>query len=123
MTVCIPVAADQGRQSRLFPHFGSAPMFAIIDTETTELSFVEKPCGPHGTCAPVDILAQKHVNTVIVGGIGGGAIHRLRDIGATVYLGRDGTIETLTQELKNGNLSLIDESDACGGHHHQHHHE
>ena len=34
MQICIPVVEDKGLQSRVSAHFGSAPAFMIVDTES-----------------------------------------------------------------------------------------
>jgi predicted Fe-Mo cluster-binding NifX family protein len=34
MRVCIPIAKGLGLESRVSPHFGSAPLFMLVDPET-----------------------------------------------------------------------------------------
>ena len=40
MNVCFPVMVNQGLQSAVFNHFGSAPVFVVVDSETGRLAEV-----------------------------------------------------------------------------------
>ncbi|RME41495.1 MAG: diguanylate cyclase, partial [Deltaproteobacteria bacterium] len=37
MKVCFPVNNDQGLESEVYGHFGSAPAFVVVDTESHEV--------------------------------------------------------------------------------------
>ena len=39
MKVCVPVTHDQGLQSPVSGHFGSAPLFVLVDTGNLETNF------------------------------------------------------------------------------------
>jgi predicted Fe-Mo cluster-binding NifX family protein len=57
MEICFPVGNNNGLESAVFGHFGSAPMFMVVNTETlevTEVSTGSTPCprflqSPQGT--------------------------------------------------------------------------
>jgi len=78
MKVCFPVQNNDGVQSMVFDHFGSAPMFLIVDTETRTLAVINNrdQHHAHGSCNPLKALDQQTVDAVIVGGIGGGALRK-----------------------------------------------
>jgi len=40
MNICIPVESDAGLQSSVNAHFGSAPVFLIVDTDTMDIRAV-----------------------------------------------------------------------------------
>jgi predicted Fe-Mo cluster-binding NifX family protein len=120
MILCIPVAQDLGLASKPNAHFGSTPLFLLYDTNTRLLRSVrnENQHHAHGMCSPIAALAGHHIDAVIVGGIGMGAIMKLRAMGATVYLGGDATIEELIRAFGEGALQPIDDNAACAGHAH-----
>jgi len=38
MKICFPVKEDKGLSSTIFGHFGSAPMFLVVDSESGEVT-------------------------------------------------------------------------------------
>ena len=128
MKVCIPVAEYCGLESLVYGHFGSAPVFALVDSETMEIV----PMGNqdeghvHGQCSPVKALAGAKPDAVVVGGIGGGALMGLRQAGIKVYQATGGTVAEMVALLKNGGLKEVAPEHTCGGHgegagcHHSH---
>jgi predicted Fe-Mo cluster-binding NifX family protein len=121
--VCIPIAVDHGLDSKLLPHFGSAPLFALVDIETRAMETLDNSEEHgHGGCAPVDFLAARRVEAIIVGGIGSGAIRRLAAYGIPAYKGHLGPISRLVDEYVNGTLEPCGLSDGCAGHAQEHDH-
>ena len=41
MRILIPVLENRGKESRVSPHFGRAPYFALYDSETEKLEIIE----------------------------------------------------------------------------------
>ena len=37
MKICFPVSCNDGMESKVFDHFGSAPMFLMVDVKTGEI--------------------------------------------------------------------------------------
>lgn len=123
-TICIPIAVDHGLDSKLIPHFGSAPLYAIVDVVSRTMRTLDNGCTPvHGGCAPVEALAAQRVGAVIVGGIGTGAIRRLASHGIRVLKGHPGPISSLLDAYEDGALTAWDVEDGCQGHSHAHGHE
>ena len=69
MKVCFPVAQDEGFESKVYGHFGSAPMFIVVDTELKEAKVLDnsdKGHG-HGSCRPLKALGGEKVDAIVVG--------------------------------------------------------
>ena len=48
MKVCFPVQQDEGLASSVYSHFGSAPLFIVVDTDTNEASAIANQDQHHG---------------------------------------------------------------------------
>ncbi|MEW6745540.1 MAG: NifB/NifX family molybdenum-iron cluster-binding protein [Planctomycetota bacterium] len=118
MTICIPVMKDQGLKSALSSHFGSAPLFMIVDTESGSCRAVrnENQHHGHGMCMPLQSLAGEQLDGVVVGGIGRGALVKLRAAGLRVFLAQHETVEEAVAALKAGTLRTVTPATACGQH-------
>jgi len=118
MRLCIPVAADQGMDSPVFGHFGSAPMFAIHDTESGETVFTDNgnEHHAHGHCQPVGALGDQAVDAILVGGMGGHAVSRLSAAGIKVYRAAPGTLADAVEAWRAGTLEEITAEGACAHH-------
>lgn len=86
MKLCIPVEINEALNSIVYGHFGSAPLFLIVDSEalTVEPLTNHDEHHVHGACNPLKALAGRTVDAVIVGGIGAGAVRGLRQSGIVV---------------------------------------
>jgi predicted Fe-Mo cluster-binding NifX family protein len=122
MKVCFPVRENRGLESPVFDHFGSAPRFLLVDTESNEVSEVvnRDVHHAHGACSPLAALDGHRVDAVVVGGIGGGALAGLDRAGILVYRSAEPTIDSNIAHLRNGSLARWLPGQACGGHGHGH---
>jgi predicted Fe-Mo cluster-binding NifX family protein len=122
MKVCFPVRKNQGLESAVFNHFGSAPLFLLIDTESNEVAEVinRDLHHAHGACSPLKALDGRHVDAVIVGGIGGGALAGLTRAGIRVYRSEEATVDGNIARLRHGSLAQWMPGETCGGHGHGH---
>ena len=118
MKVCIPVAEYSGLESPVYGHFGSAPGFALVDSETMSIELLDNhdQAHVHGQCHPMKALASLSPDAVVVGGIGAGALRGLRAAGIKVYRCEGSTIRDAVGLFKSGGLAEIHENDACAGH-------
>jgi predicted Fe-Mo cluster-binding NifX family protein len=118
MKVCFPVEKDEGINSTVFGHFGSAPAFVMVDTNAGNATTVgNKDLGHvHGACNPIQAIGSHAVDAVVVGGIGAGAISGLNARGIKVYGAGAETVAQNMDLLKNGKLPLLSLQHACGGH-------
>jgi predicted Fe-Mo cluster-binding NifX family protein len=120
MKICMPISEDRGLESPLCEHFGSAPAFLLVDTETQARKVFtnDHVQHEHGHCAPIAQLAEEQVEAFVVGGIGAGALARLQAMGAVVYRGRPGPAAQSLEALARKELAPLSPADTCGHHHH-----
>ncbi len=118
MKIAIPVADYRGLESAVYGHFGSAPAFALVDSETMSVEAMvnQNQAHVHGACSPMKALAGARPDAVIVGGIGTGALLGLHSAGIKVYCSMGGTVAQAVTQLKAGELAEMDERGACAGH-------
>ncbi len=132
MNICIPVNADLGLSSQVSKHFGSAPIFLIIDTETlhTRAIINHNEHHSHGACQPLKALAGENLNGIVVSGIGMGALKKCQAANIKVFRSTFDTVADTITAFKSGTLQEVAAKDACthhgGAHSHDHgdhHHE
>ena len=118
MNICFPVLSDAGLDSPLSGHFGSAPGFLFVDTETGAAEFVPRApaAHEHGACRPLDAFVGRTVDACVVGGIGGGAIQKLQAAGIQVIRGTGPTVRACLASLVSGEKTLLGAESACAGH-------
>ncbi len=87
MKFCIPIAADSGFDSLVADHFGSAPSFMIVDTETRSFSIIPNADLDHAKsgCNPLRALNANVVDIVITGSLGGSALRKMNAVGIRVF--------------------------------------
>lgn len=118
MKIAFPTQEDKGRDSMVYGHFGSARHFVIVDRETDSLEVVENldKDHPHGRCQPLNALGGRHVQAVVVGGIGAGALSALNAAGITVYRAVEGTVADNLKLIEAGFLPMFTLDQTCAGH-------
>jgi len=119
MKIAFPVVENNGFDSIVHGHFGSAPFFVFVDLDTDTVEAFENPDQDHdhGACNPMSALGGRRVDGVVVGGIGGGALKKLNADGITVYRAVEGTVRENSRMIKSGNLPVFDPGKVCGHHH------
>lgn len=118
MKVCFAVQNDDGLESAVYGHFGSAPAFLVVDTESMSVDKVNNGnlIHAHGKCNPVMALGDRNVDAVVVGGIGGGALMKLNALGVKVYGSMAATIKGNVDLLKQNRLPELSIENTCAGH-------
>jgi predicted Fe-Mo cluster-binding NifX family protein len=101
-------------------HFGHCDVFTLIDVEAGEIKAITTIANQShvqgGCMVPVNLLAQHHVNALIVGGIGMRPLMGFRQVGIDVY--HDAVrpeIRPVVEDLIAGKLSAITDDQVCGG--------
>ena len=120
MRVCIPTESDDGLSAMVYGHFGSAPFFTIVDTDSNSVEVVDngKDEHEHGHCQPLQPLLGKEVDCLVVAGIGRRALQILQGNGLQVLQARPGTVGDICAAAAAGELPELGFDDACGGHAH-----
>jgi predicted Fe-Mo cluster-binding NifX family protein len=118
MKVCFPVQKDEGIQSQVNDHFGSAPVFIVVDTEEKGVQRVDNRDlhHVHGACNPVMALGGQKVDALIVGGIGGGALMKLNAMGVKVYEAGTRTVKDNLDLLRDKKLQELAMDHSCRAH-------
>jgi predicted Fe-Mo cluster-binding NifX family protein len=129
MRICVPTTGDsKGLDEEVSEHFGRSPFYMIMDEGSGEVLFI-KNISDHmgGVGKPPEYIAEKKAEVILCGGLGQGAIGRLRSFGIEPYVGATGTAGNALIMFREGRLRKADEKSACkNGHqegHHGHHHD
>lgn len=118
-TMRVATTYDNGN---IFMHFGRSEQFKIYDIQDGKvLNEQVVGTGGAGHGALAGLLANGGVDTLICGGIGGGAINALTQAGITVYAGAQGSCDACVEALIAGTLTQTVEATCdCHGHDHEH---
>jgi predicted Fe-Mo cluster-binding NifX family protein len=118
MKICFPVQTDEGLESIVYNHFGSAPTFVVVDTKAKEVHTVDNGNlhHDHGSCSPIQALGGESVDVLVVGGIGGGALMKLNAMGVKVFEAGARTIKDNVMLLAEGKLNEMSLEFSCKAH-------
>ncbi len=118
MKICIPVNENKGKQSPVCDHFGSAPLFAIVDTESGELKMVQNQDQhhAHGMCQPLASISDQKIDAIAVNGIGLGAVRKLMASNIKVHRAGAATVDEVVKAFKAGKLEQVGPDGTCGHH-------
>lgn len=121
MKIAIP--ENQGMVNQ---HFGQSRSFAVIKIDGSQVQEVETISADglqHRHEGLADFLKNNGVETVVVGGIGQGAIDGLESRGLNVFFGAAGPIKDVAESFARG--AFVSKRTVCSHHgddHHHHHH-
>jgi len=118
MKICFPVSKVNGMESEVYGHFGSAPAFLVIETDSNTIKTINNrdQHHVHGACNPMKALNNQKIDAIVVGGIGTGALSRLNQLGIKVFQAQAITIKENIAILKNQNLPEFSALHCCSGH-------
>jgi predicted Fe-Mo cluster-binding NifX family protein len=120
MKVCFPVLKAEGMNSEVYGHFGSAPAFIVVETDSNDVTTInnDDQHHAHGACNPIKALNNQKVDAIVVGGIGAGALIKLNQQGIKVFQAQAQTVQENIQILKDQNLPEFTMQQTCAGHGH-----
>jgi predicted Fe-Mo cluster-binding NifX family protein len=118
MKVGFAVQLNEGLESAVYGHFGSAPAFIIVDTDLKQVSAVDNTNAHHvhGACNPMMALGGNNIDAMVVGGIGPGAIKKLNAMGVKVYRAGAPTVNENIALLGANQLRELSMNDSCQEH-------
>jgi predicted Fe-Mo cluster-binding NifX family protein len=118
MKIAFPTQFDQGLESPVFGHFGSAAYFLVVDDASGAVETIVNADRDHlhGQCQPLAALGGKKVDAVVVGGIGGGALQKLLSSGKKVYRAVEGTLNQNLELIRTHRLPEFSFKMTCAGH-------
>lgn len=98
----IAVTYENGMVFEHFGHTAEFKIFEVVDGKVVSSEVVDTNGSGHGALA--GFLMQRGVDTLICGGIGGGAINALSNAGIKVYGGVSGDVDTAVNDFIAGKL-------------------
>jgi predicted Fe-Mo cluster-binding NifX family protein len=118
MKVCFAVQRDDGLDSTVYGHFGSAPAFIVVDTEQeTAAAIANRDRNhEHGACNPMAAIGGQKVDAVVVGGIGAGALMRLNAEGIKVFRAAGPSVKSNLALINENRLPELTVQQTCAGH-------
>jgi predicted Fe-Mo cluster-binding NifX family protein len=118
MKVAFPTQESNGLDSTVYNHFGSAKMFVIVETDDGSMDtvFNQNLNHQHGHCQPMVALGGNHIDAVVVGGIGGGALRKLNAEGKKVFRAAEGSVKENLELIQSNKLPEITLDQTCAGH-------
>ncbi len=118
MKVGFAVQFNEGMESTVYGHFGSAPAFIIVDTELNQVSGLDNKNmhHEHGACNPIMALNGNQVDAMVVGGIGAGALMKLNAMGIKIYGAGAMTVKENVQLLGDNRLQELSLDNSCRAH-------
>lgn len=118
MKLCFPVKEDEGLDSIVHNHFGSAPLFVVYDMDSRNVASVRNrdQYHAHGACNPMKALDNQNVDAIVVGGIGAGALTRLNQMGIQVHRSQAATVRDNIDLFQSQRLPILTVQGCCGGH-------
>ncbi|MBT8385963.1 MAG: NifB/NifX family molybdenum-iron cluster-binding protein [Ignavibacteria bacterium] len=122
MNLCIPIKENNGLQSEVYSHFGSAYAFLLFDTEKEQVEIINNSDKKHshGECEPMKSISSRDVNAVIVGGIGTRALEKLHALHIKVFKSKEGTAIENVKLFKKASLQEFTPDDGCAHHNRRH---
>ena len=115
MKIAVPYENGQ-----IFQHFGHTEQFAlyeVVDNQVVEKKVIDTNGSGHGALA--GLLAELGVNTLICGGIGGGAQMALAEAGIKLFGGVSGNADDAVNALIVNRLDYNPDV-KCDHHDHEH---
>lgn len=119
MKVCVPTIGRKGLDEQVSDHFGRAPTFTVVDTDTMELKVIENR-SEHmgGSGKPPEHLAKEGVHVMLCSGLEPRAITMFEEFGIAVYVGAQGTVKNTIELWKSEKLQVATDENACKEHRH-----
>ena len=115
----IAVTYENGQIFQHFGHTAQFKVYEVVDGKIVDAKVVDTNGSGHGALA--GFLMQQGVDTLICGGIGGGAQAALAAADIQLYGGVSGSADKAAEALAAGTLAY--DPNATCSHHGEHHHE
>lgn len=116
----IAVTYENGQVFQHFGHCAQFKLYTVEDKKIVSSEVVDTNGSGHGALA--GFLAEKNVNSLICGGIGGGARTALAEKNISIYPGVTGSADSCAEALLNGTL-IFNPNTVCAHHHHEDGHD
>lgn len=119
MRICVPTIGENEMDAFVSEHFGRAPTFTIVDTDTKEVRTVANTSEHMGGLGkPPELLATQGVHVMLCSGLGPRAVQMFEQFGIEVYVGASGTVKDAIEAWQAGKLHVATDENACKMHRH-----
>jgi len=110
---------NKGMEDQVSEHFGRAPTFTVVDTDTKKVEVLQN-VSEHmgGTGLPPEHLSKAGVKIMLSSGMGPRAITMFQQFGIAVFFGARGTVKETVALWKGGKLAPATQEGACKDHRH-----
>ncbi len=120
--LAVPSDGEGGIDGVRAGHFGHCDVFTCFDIEDGKIADItiiaNKEHVQGGCMVPVQLLAQKGVNAIVVGGIGMRPLMGFKQMGIDVFHdGERREIRPVVEDFAAGKLMQIKDDQVCGGGH------
>ena len=120
--LAVPSDGEGGIDDVRAGHFGHGDVFTCFDIEDGKIGNItivaNKEHVQGGCMVPVQLLAQKGVNAIVVGGIGMRPLMGFKQMGIDVFHdGERREIRPVVEDFAAGKLMQIKNDQVCGGAH------
>lgn len=112
MKIAITASEKNGMEAKVDMHFGRTRYFAIVDTDSMEVDFIENQGASAQSGAGIQaaqIVADKGVEGVVSGNFGPKAFQALKAANIKLYSFNGGTINEVIEAVKMNNLEELSE--------------
>ncbi len=123
LTLAIPSEAPGGLAASISNHFGHCELFTLVNIHEGKIGAVDTvpnvEHGAGGCMEPVQLLADKGVQAVVVGGLGGRPMQALAAAGITVYYADRAelqNVEAAAHGVLAGQFPIMSADQVCKGH-------
>ncbi len=109
MKKCFSEQVNEALASDVYGLFGSGQILVVVNADRCDVTTINNSIHIQelGPCNPIAGLGGQQVGAIVVGGTGGGALHKLKISGLQVFQAQHGTID------KNMVLFNADELPEC----------
>jgi predicted Fe-Mo cluster-binding NifX family protein len=113
----MPTLDDAGLGGRLAAHFGSAPYYTFVETDSGACDVVSNTHArhEHGTCEAAAGMSSQAVDAVVCQGLGRHALAGLAAAGIAVFVADEVSVSGAVDGFRAGRLERLTEEAACGG--------
>lgn len=119
MRVCIPTTDDTGHKASLSDHFGRAPFYTVLETDSGAADAVENKSDHFGgDKQPPVFIADLDVDAVIVRELGERSKTVFDERGIDVYRATAETVRDLLAAFERGKLAEVGTDDVHPSGHH-----
>jgi len=117
MRIAVPSLGKDGLKERVCPHFGRAPAYTVVDTETGRVEIFDNTAEHFGGMGKAPELIQRTgADVVLCSGIGPMAVEMFENLGIRAFVGASGTVQSTVEAFESGRLQEATDENACAQH-------